>query len=157
MVGQDIGFQITGRTAFIASTITAGAGIDNSEQNGNIIDRRALPHHYESAKLIIFGVATLNTSETLSIMANMQDGDDSGLSDAADYVYDSGGGSGLLANAVVLTGLVTAAPFRAELSVNLAVAKRYVRCQLTANLSRAGTDTALVAAVLVFGGADELP
>jgi hypothetical protein len=44
-----------------------------------------------------------------------------------------------------------------KISGDLNLLARYVRCRFTPNLSAAGVDTAALAAVAIFGGADELP
>ena len=157
MVGQDIGAYITAEPAQAPSVITAGAGIDGAEQNGLIVDRLALPALFQSAEVEICGITTLAASATLTITANVQDGDNSALSDAADYVYDPAGGTGLLAATVVKTGAVTNGVWKTRLKVNLVRAKRYLRTQITADLSAAGTDTCAFSATWIFGGGESVP
>jgi hypothetical protein len=138
-------------TALATSTLTAGAGNDNVAQNGNIINR--IPSVgadiCESAKLCVFGVATLASTQTLTITITVQHGAASNLSDAATYASK--------AATVVLTGVTTAGVWSTFLDVNLRAAKQYYRAVITADLSASGTDTALVEACWVVGGCKVAP
>ena len=127
---------------------TAGGSGDATEVDGQWIDRQ----DYLSGKLVIVFKTTLAEDKTLSIAANMQDASDSGGTGAADY-------GDALANAVFATGGTGGSTEYgvAVLDVDLSGAKQYVRAQFTPDLSATGTDTAIVAAGLILGGADQVP
>jgi hypothetical protein len=146
MLATDVGAYFTSLgPALIPATITAGAGNDNVEVDGPILDRFALRSLHLSGKLTLFGVTTLGAGETLTIAANLQHGAAANLSDATDF------GESLPAT-VVKTGAVTNGQWHVELDVDLTMAKRYLKAQVTANLSRANTDTVAIAGVLHVGG-----
>lgn len=144
---RDIGSLITAAACQAASATAGGAG-DATEVDGQWIDRK----DHLSCKLVIVFDATLAQDETLSVAANLQDANDdqgTGVGDFGDAV----------ANAVVATG---GAGGSTELGVvtadfDLSAAKQYVRAQFTPDLSAANTDTAIVAAALIFGPKNETP
>lgn len=142
----DSGAYITPRFCGAASALAAGAG-DNTEVDGVYIDRQG----FMSATLVIGAVATLAAAATLSLAHNLQH-DADGTGAGTDF--------GVVTGATVrLTGGGGGTTERIAIAVryNLATAMRYVRAQFTPNLSAGGTDTAIVAAILLLGGADELP
>lgn len=147
MISRDIGAQITGRAAGAADVTAAGSG-DNTEVSGPYIDRRG----FLSAKLVIHYKAVLQQDETISIAANLQDADSTGGSGLGDF-------GNAVANAVQATGGAGGSTEEGvvELDVDLSGAKQYVRAQFTPDLSASGTDTAIVSAVLILGGADVIP
>lgn len=136
--------------ALIIPTITAGAGNDNTELNGVVIDRQGAL----TAKVIVTATATLAAGKKLEVNLTLQDGDNSALSDAADVtavlqplgaadsevleLLDSGSGS-------TMTG-------QFEMDISLDRLKRYMRVQAKGNLDATGTDTATIAVVVVLGG-----
>jgi hypothetical protein len=126
---------------------TAGGAGDATELDGRYIDRSG----YLSAKLTVAFKAVLGDGETLSIAANLQDD-----ADGAGVGTDFGGA---FASAVVATGPGGGGTVegQVELDFDLSGARQYVRAQFTPDLSAANTDTAIIAAVLVLGGADEIP
>lgn len=132
-----------------ASAVAAGTG-DNTAVTGIIIDRAAL-NWPQSCVVAIPYTATLAATKTLSITATLQDGDDSGLSDAATFAA--------IASGVEATGDTGGSTEQGqiEVDVSLAGAKRYVRLNFTPDLSASGTDTAVVGAVIAFGGAMRAP
>lgn len=133
------------------ATATAGGAGDATEVNGASIDRQALANTHQSVVVAIPAVATLASGATLTIAANLQDSDnDSDWTDFGDA----------LAATVVATGPSGGGVRRgvAKLSQNISGARRYLRVQVTPNLSAAGTDTAIQSeATFVFGGGEELP
>lgn len=148
MRSRDIGAQIVGRVCAVPDEATAGGSGDDAEVDGEWIDRQG----YLSGKLIIAFEATLADGETLSIGSNFQDASDSSGTGAADFgdaeasaVRATGGSGGSTEKGQV------------EIDIDLSGAKQFVRAQFTPDLSAAGTDTAKLAAVLVLGGADEVP
>lgn len=137
---RDIGEWIT--ALFAASGVaTAGGTGDATEVDGAYVDRQ----DYLSAKLVIVGQAVLAEAATLSIAANIQD-DADGAGAGVDFAP-------AFANAVVATGGAggSTEAFKVELDFDLSTAKRYVRAQVTPNLSAANTDTCRWAAAWVFG------
>jgi hypothetical protein len=147
---ENIGQKIAVARAAANTAATAGGTGDNTLVTGVIIDRAASGWAQSCVVAIPF-TATLAAAATLSVGGVLQDGENSGLSDAGTFAT--------LTNAVVATGpsgggTVTGV---VELNVNLAGAKRYVRLNFTPDLSASGTDTAALSAVLVFGGATRLP
>lgn len=145
-----IGDSITVRRALANTSLTAGGGGDNSAVTGIIVDR-ALIGWPQSAVVAVPFTATLAAAATLSLTPTVQSGNASNLSDAASLlapgatVIATGGAGGSTE-----TGCY-------ELSVSLAGAGRYVRVNVTPDLSAANTDTAAIAGVIVFGGANRLP
>ena len=161
--------------------ITAAAGNDNVEVNGNVIDiLKAGRGRYCSAKLIIYWKAVLQDTKTLSIAANLRHDTDSGMStDVADlyatrgcYSRDDSSGatsdadstavtlsSGCFPKTAVATGQSGGTTERGvvELDFDLSKANEYIQAQVTADLSASGTDTVDIGAILVFGGAIENP
>ncbi len=147
MTNRDIGAYITSRAAGAVQATAGGAG-DAAEVDGPYIDRIG----FQSGKLVIAFQATLGDGETLSIGANLQDAVDAAGTGVADF-------EDALPSAVVATGPSGGGTVHgtAELDVNLAGARPFVRAQFTPDLSRANTDVAIVSAALVLGGAERLP
>jgi hypothetical protein len=144
---RDIGSKITLRRAAANLAITAGAGQDGQQQTGVTIDR-ALIGWPQSAVFGLSYTAALAASETLSFAYTLQTSDASDMSNAA-TVATAGA-------AVVATGSGTIEGIF-EVNASLRGARRYVRLLYTPDLSRAGTDTAAIAGVAAFGGAERLP
>ena len=145
----DAGALIAARYAVAGVDLTAGASAsDGVEINGAWIDRQG----FLSLKIVIVFRAVLGQDETLKIAANAQDATASNGTGAADFgtAYASttvatGGAGGSTETGVV------------EMDLDLTAADRYVRVQLTPNLSRANTDTAEISAVYLLAGADVEP
>jgi hypothetical protein len=128
---------------------TAGGTGDNTAVTGAIIDRYEIGTP-ASAVLAISYTATLAEGETLSVTYTVQEGDQSNLSDAetlatATVVAATGGTGGS-----TVTGCL-------EIDLKTIAGGRYNRVNITPDLSAADTDTAALAAVLVFGGMDRVP
>jgi hypothetical protein len=135
--------------------ITAGAGNDNVELNGQAKDRLKAGRTLGlSGKLLILFEAVLAQDETLTVAANLQDAAASSFAggDAADY------GTAFPAT-VVATGPTGGGTVRGvvELDVDLSGARQWVREQVTLNLSASGTDTVKASSCLLIGGTDHLP
>lgn len=129
-----------------AVSITAGGAGDGTEATGQWIDRQG----YLSALLVITYKTTLAADKTLTISAALDDATTSGGAGSAAY-----GPS--LSPTVVATGAVTNLLGTVKLPVDLAGARRYIRARFTPDLSATSTDTAIVSATLVLGGAGEVP
>lgn len=150
-VAKDIGSIIRAFPALDSATITAGAGNDGVAVNGNIIDLFNFnKQKFDSCKLIVLYKATVANAQTLKISAKLQHGAQSNLSDAADY-------GAQLALTTFETGVVTGKYGTAEVSIDLSGALEYIRATVLADLSAGGTDTVVIAAVIVFGGANKAP
>jgi len=154
MVQLDVGAFLKGALARIPEVITAAAGNDNVEITGPSVDRLSFTSRFHSLKVVICFSATLDTAETLTITANMQDSADD--STFADY-HEAETGDFLPATVVRTAAAPETFNGVAEMDVDIQAAERYIRLQSTADLSRAGTDTVDIAAVFVLGGAQELP
>jgi hypothetical protein len=147
---RNIGAWLKSAFAFpTTAALAAGTG-DDTEVNGSSIDRFSLGQQVLSGKLLVNWLTTLDTGETLSIAANFQDSP-TGTDQWADY------GDVVASTVVVTAGSDTEFEGVFEMDISLGGAKQHVRVQVTPDLSRAGTDTAEISGVVVFGGADELP
>lgn len=146
---RNIHEKVSVRRAAANTAATAGGSGDNTAVTGVIIDRAALGWP-QSAILAIPFTATLAAAATLSIGYTVQHGAASNLSDAATLQT-----AALAVAATSVAGGTETGTF--EVSVPLRGAKRYVRANFTPDLSAGGTDTAALAAVLVFAGAERLP
>ena len=134
-------------------SVTAGGAGDNAEASGPYVDRQGSDYGpAQSAKLVITYAATLAAGATMTIAANIQDAtasDGTGVDDfgtayaAATIATGETGGS-------TETGTV-------EFDFDLSGANRYLRSQITPNLSAANTDTAHISATWVFFGAEKAP
>lgn len=128
---------------------TAGGSGDASKVTGVIIDRASIGTP-QSGVLAVPWTATLAEDKTLSLTYTVVTGAEDDLGDGETLVTDTvvlgTGGSG---------GSTESGCF--ELDLKLAATGRYVRIDLTPDLSATGTDTAALAAVLVCGGMDRLP
>lgn len=156
---QNIGAVLKTAVARIPETITAGAGNDNVEVNGPAIDLMGFSSthqnniRFSSALLVVAYSATLAAAQTWTLTWNLQTASDSGFTtDVADLTTPvaeaavNGGGGG------TFTGVI-------EVEVDLAALskQRYIRLQSTSDLSAGTVDTADVAGILIFGGADSDP
>jgi hypothetical protein len=143
---RNIGQSISVRRAGANAAATAGGAGDNTAVTGVIIDKMVIGNPQSLVAAILY-TTTLGASATLSIAYTLQHGDAANLSDAATFAT---------ATTIVATGSGT---FAGELEANIALmgSKRYLRLNYTPDLSAASTDTAALAPVLVFGGADRLP
>jgi hypothetical protein len=149
---HDIGSYLSAEPALIPAVITAGAGNDGVEVNGPAFDRLTAGRGLaKSVKLVIFGVATIAGGQSLAITANLQD--DTVLA----FTGTPADLEPVLAATTVLSGAATNGKFRAELDVDIQGARRYLRAQITANLTAASVDTCALAAVFVLGGQQNYP
>lgn len=129
-----------------AHTSVAGAASDNAKKTSAAIDRL----DFGSCKLDIVYSGTLAEGKTLSFTVDVTDCATSGGSYAsysavAKTVYATGGSSGSTE-----TGIIT-------LDVNLAGADRYLKIDITSDLSATGTDTAFYCAGLTLADPDSVP
>ena len=151
MFGRDIGEEVLVRGAILNGTAVAAGSGDNTEITGAGINRTTLGNLYESCKLAIHGNATLQSGETFTIIANIQDSANG--SDWADFgdalsvvtVLDAAGGA------------LSAVVWNTFLDNDLRGARAHVRAQVTPDHIATGTDTSTIAAEFIFGGGQENP
>ncbi len=146
---RSIGDLIKVKRAAANSAATAGGTGDNTEVVGVIIDRAAIGFP-QSAQVVIPFTTTLGAGETLSLAYDVETGETSNLADASEVQAATSAVIATSAGGGTVTGEFT-------VDVPMAGAGRYVRLNYTPNLSRAGTDTAALSSVIVFGGMDRLP
>jgi hypothetical protein len=148
MKERDIYSQIQAARALPNSTATAGGAGDNTEVDGPTIDRTALTDRGQSAALFLNYPPALASAQSLAVSVQFQDSADGSSWDdlgAAQVQTVLGGAGG------TFTGVLK---YR---YTNFHLARRYVRAQVTPNLSASGTDTSGISGILVVGGQDELP
>lgn len=149
---KDFGAYMLPKRAGAEVDMTAAGSGDNTEVDGAWIDTR----DYESLEFILSFTATLETDETLKLVAlNVQDATDINGSDAADVSSDYLGTIAAATAKTLATGNSGGSVETGEYAVgiDLTMCKRYVRVQWTPDLSRGGTDTAKVIPLYVLGGA----
>jgi len=122
-----------------ARGVAAGTG-DNTEAVGDIVDMQAQPGPM-SGFIFIAGSAILADTKSISLLdVGLEHGDDSGLSDKADY--DPGNEITEVDFAAVKTSVGgTTELFAIKLKQNLTGIKRYWRVKCTPDLDAASVDT----------------
>jgi len=156
MKARNVGAGIAGRFGGTVA-VTAGAGSDGAEVDGNWIDIKG----YSSAKVVVAFAATLADTESITLAANVQDASASDGTGAADY------GAVFASTLMVTSDGGTTEIGQAEFDIDFlggtqgaadgTCADQYIRVQFTPTMSASGTDTAVVTAVVVLGGADVEP
>ena len=150
---RDINAVVLGKVAFAATDLTAAGAGDATEIDGIAYDREdktEFPNGPpESGVLYVAASAVLGSGDTLSIAANWQH------SPSTTQSWTDVGTA--VASTVIATGPSGGGTVHAEIAIPLSgpVAQtldKAVRVQVTPDLSRAGTDTASIGGVLVFGG-----
>ena len=155
---KDVGSYLAAATGFADGSATAGGSGDATYKAGAILDLLALDHPLSGAIVVPY-TTTLAQDETLSLKVKIEHGDDSGLSDAADYTFGQPDGLAEYAEAVVATGgtggstEVGTEIYRYDLSG----LKRYFRISVYPDLSASATDTATFAGALVLAGQASMP
>ncbi len=149
---HNIGALVATPDAGVAFNSVAAGLNDNTEKVGVIIDREAhgLPL---SMSLVAILKAVLGAGNTLSLGYRIEHGNDPALADTTNLVTLPCAGN------VVLTGPVGGATLSTTVKadVDLGGAHRYIRVNVTTDLSAANTDTAVAAAAVVFGGGEWVP
>jgi len=140
-----IGDFLTPRGAVGDFTVTSGAGHDNVAQTGNSCDRL----DYESASIILAGIASISATFFLTAKIQLQDSADNSSWNAAVT---------LQAATNVVVGAVSNAYFvMPRLDLNLNTYNRYVRLVVTMQATKGSVDTYAWAAAFVLGGAVNKP
>jgi len=150
----DIGRYIKAESALAAHILSATTA-DGDAISGVTIDRLALPRHFQSCRSVVTGRFVGSTTKTATLgTLNFQHSSDGTSWD--NFSTDTVPSNKTLGS----TGATGAQDTQGviEQRVNLRAARRYVRQQVTPDLSCTSSGEMLtVAGVLVFGGADELP
>jgi hypothetical protein len=148
-LGKNIAGTIHPVPALANSTATAAGTGDATEVNGITIDLQSYVQRYQSIEFLIACQATLAADKTLTVVGNLQDSaDGSSWSDtlaSATLLTLTGGSGGSTERGV------------ARMGYDLTKCRRYVRCQVTPDLSATGTDTSVMQGLAVLAGADEIP
>lgn len=129
-----------------AGTATAGGSGDNTKVTGQTINRQ----DYLSGVLVIAFKAALSEGKTVSFAVEVQESSDGSSWDTAVVlqaatVAATGGAGGSTEYGTV------------EINENLKGRKKYVRYNITPDLSATSTDTLTWGAAFVLGGASKLP
>lgn len=149
VTNRNIGALIKTERAIANTAATAGGSGDNTAVAGAIIDRAQIGSPLTGVLAIPY-TATLAEGETLTLTYTVQEGAASDLSDAetlkaAAVVVATGDTGGSTETGVL------------EVDLQLSAAGRYVRCNVTPDLSASGTDTAAISGLLITAGADRMP
>lgn len=127
-----------------AVAATAGGAGDNAAAPGTTIDLLALPDRFEWVGFALASKAVLAATKTLTLSAKIEtSADGSTWTDmlaAATVVTSTGAGGGSTERSSALIGC------------SLEYALRYVRVNVTPDLSATVTDTAAISVVALFGG-----
>lgn len=150
-----IGENVTLKRAAAYTAVTAAGSGDNTAITGVIIDRKDTNYALEVCIAVPYTTALGAKDATLTFKsASIQHSDASDLTGAAAYAtLESETGTAIVtaAGAGTVTGVK-------KYNVHLGGAKRYVRFDMTPDLSAANTDTAGIGAtVAIFAGENQLP
>ncbi len=137
----------------INATATAAGGGDNTEVDGQWVDRELSGVGIAlSAKLVIAFTSALQQDATLTFALNFQDATSSAGAGSADF-------AAAVAATVAATGdsggSTETGTF--EVDIDLGAARQWIRTQVTPNLSRGGTDTVEWSSILMFYGDHRQP
>jgi hypothetical protein len=124
----------------------AAATEDNVKVTGETIDRQG----YASAVFALTGSAVLTEAKTASIAVEYQDSADGSTWNTA---------VAMQASTVAATGDTggSTEDLLVELGLNLLPRARYIRFNVTLDLSHTSTDTAMWSAAAILGGKESLP
>lgn len=141
---NDINGYLTTKIANAKHGIVAGGAADGTEVTGVVIDRQS----FGSGSVNIGAVATLTEAETLSLTVKISQSDDGSTFETATTIatltgFLTGGAGGSTEMDVSQVGL------------NLEGYKRYIRIDVTPDLSASATDTAAYVVTAVLGGKKE--
>lgn len=157
---RSLGEFVSCKLALARDLIAAGTG-DNSEVNGNTIDRYindsdASDGIFDSVVFAVTARAVLTDKKTLVVKGTLQDSaDDSSWADVS-AVYQPGGAADSTLFTLTSAGGTTETTVY-ELNVDARPLRRYLRVQLHADLNASGTDVADVHCVAVCGGGSNGP
>lgn len=140
---NDIGSYLKALACGASSAVAAGTG-DATKVTGATVDRLG----YGSAKLVVAYKTSLTAAKTLSFAVEYEESDDGSSWSSAVAIQ---------ASTVAETGALTDEVDELTFDLDLAARKRYVRYNVTPDLSHTSTDTVVFAATVVLGGARSLP
>jgi hypothetical protein len=141
---------------------TAGGAADSVTDTGATIDREGFVGGgiALSADVDFYYSATLGSGHTLAVSFDLQDSPDgtnfSDFMTEASAVVATGPSGGGVVTGVARMSVPNASIPAGAPGVNLSTARRYLRLLFVPHLSAAGTDTAIVGTLGVFGGFDRL-
>lgn len=140
-------------SAGVAKVLTAGATEDGVEVTGETVDRMntSAGAMAQSCVLAIPYLASLAAAKTIAFKVDIQDSADGSTWNTAEAVQ---------ASTVAATGTAGTGSNEAgvvEKEINLSQYERYIRFNITPDLSATGTDTAVWSAVCALGGYDYVP
>jgi len=152
------GARLFGICSQRARSVLAGSGSAETQDNfwhlGKVIDRLT-PGLFLSAQNVLTVHPTLNGGENVTIERRYRHDSDPVGAFAADLPAHPVAEFPLVT--VLAAEVAAGTPFSYRDNLDLAGAKQYVRCDVRLNLSRANTDTALMAAVMTLAGTDSDP
>ena len=153
---HDVGAFLTVSNVFNPRIVTAGTTVEN-EQTGDVIDRGlgAGSNLALSAKIAVPYNYTLAAAKTATLSFKLQDSATTASTDFSDYADKDGTTSNSVATAATTASQTPSGILSGDF--DLSSAKRYLRVKVTPTLSATVTDTADIAAVMVFGGSGALP
>lgn len=140
---NNAGVGIDPKFLYLGSQVTAGTTYDNVLVTSSAVDRLG----FDSAQVTVLAKTTLTTAKALNCTVSILDSADNDTYSSAVTLYSGAVASGLT------TGDLTAY----EINVNLAGYERYVKFELTPDLTNSGTDTGQIALVVNLCGADSIP
>lgn len=148
-VQHNIAAFITPVIAIAQTSATAGGTGDNTAITGITIDRNAVSTGSKplSAIVSVLYDTVMTDTKTLTLKTQKIEHSDDG-STWSDYATFGD---------VTIAKTGTNTRGATKLAVDLGSAKRYVRFDVTPDLSASGTDTAVIGAAWVFAGFDRLP
>lgn len=143
---RDAGAGLLPAFVMQGSEITAGGGGDNVKVTGATIDRTRA----HSAVILLAATTDCALAQTLKTNLEIEESaDGSSWAEVADADYPGGAGA---YEAWSVDGDGTSQTVAKVVSVDLSPYKRYVRFNLTPDLSAGSTDTATLTAIAALGG-----
>lgn len=164
----DFAAMITAVSPFDPVNVVAGDGNDGVEQNGFVIDRFTLGQNQATdlrrrglgAALFIFCTATLGHNESVTLIANLQHGDNFAFNvNVSDFPHRASAQPPIIPLPTLTIDEQEATTYGVlKQQYDLTGARRYLRVQYTVTLTDSThTDNAMMSGALVFGGAQHGP
>lgn len=107
---------------------------------------------YTNVKFVVSGVTTVGASETLGLSAYYETSADNSSWATPVYFVLNGTQTASSTYATVVSGAVTGEEFSAEFDLDLTQLPQYIRFSYKPDLSRSGTDTAVISACVLGEG-----
>lgn len=149
---KDLGAYIKPIRASAEVDGTAAGTGDNTEVSSAWIDTKG----FDGLEFVLSFTAALQATQTLAVIANVQDADEIDGTGAADV---STAFLSALSSTVLATGDTGGSTETGEfqIGIDLTMCKRYVRVQWTPDLSATGTDTFKIGSMYLLTGAKYPP